>query len=125
MTAEEIIRKIQDVKKIEDIISIKNFKEEYRSIASMIHPDRCSLEGASDAIAKLNQLKDKYENGTSYRDDAGSFKANGHFFRHSGNEALLRTSYENYCKLKSFTDDSSKHFHQYLPSEVFFESGQL
>ena len=62
-TAKEYIELINTAVRLDEILSIDsqtggNLITEYRTIAKMIHPDLCKEVGTSDALAKLNTLKE-------------------------------------------------------------------
>eukprot|EP00629_Pelagomonadales_sp_RCC1024_P004575 CAMPEP_0119265702 /NCGR_PEP_ID=MMETSP1329-20130426/4434_1 /TAXON_ID=114041 /ORGANISM="Genus nov. species nov., Strain RCC1024" /LENGTH=94 /DNA_ID=CAMNT_0007265549 /DNA_START=222 /DNA_END=503 /DNA_ORIENTATION=- len=35
----------------------KSIRREYRSLATAVHPDKCTEEGASEALARINEAK--------------------------------------------------------------------
>lgn len=112
-----LIEKINAATKIEDVISIANFKSEFNAIMKEIHPDKCSLAGASEAAAKMNIWKDLHENGKTYKDDAGSYKTNGYWAEFITPSKSLNWSIENYRLFKQLKNKSDEHFKKYLPGE--------
>ena len=118
MEAEEIITKISKARKLEDVLNPSNLKDEYNAMMKKIHPDVCKSVYASSASSKLNELKQKYEGGTEYLDEAGPFKTNGYTATYKGDHKLLDTSLLNYNKLMSYKDAAAKNFQKYLPTSI-------
>ena len=110
---------------MEDISPAAELKDTFLRFLKVIHPDVCSLPLAAEATIKLNNWKHHFENGKIYKDEAGKYNTNGYIIKHTGDKALLHTSYENYIKLKNLKDDASVHFRKYLPANIFFNGNQL
>ncbi len=123
MEAKKIIEQIISAKRIQDILNVADLDKEYKGIAMMIHPDKCDLPMAQEALAKLNELRDQHKNGQLFSDDAGEFRTNGNFVEFSGDEALLKTSLNNYQKLMALPD--ADHLKRYLPDTISFKDGKL
>lgn len=117
MNQREIIDSITTASKLEDIFSISDFKNEFNNIIKEIHPDKCSLVGASEATAKMNQWKDLFENGKSYKDDVGMYKTNGYWADYKSSENNLNWSIDNYRLFKELKGETNDHFKKYLPKE--------
>lgn len=117
MQTVDIIEKINNSNKIEDVISISNFKSEFNDVIKVIHPDKCSINGALEATAKMNLWKDIFENGKQYRDDIGFYKTNGYFVEFNSTEKNLAWSIENYRIFKDLKGQTNEHFKKYIPSE--------
>lgn len=113
----DLIEKIKKAEKIEDVISISDFKSAFTSVIKEIHPDICSLEGAAEATAKMNLWKDYFENGKEYKDDIGPFKTNGYWADFKSTEPNLNWSIENYRLFTQLQTDADKNFQRYLPKE--------
>ena len=61
MSAIYLIYKIKIANKLSEVIELDNYKKAYREAIRLLHPDICELYGATEALAKLNQLKASYE----------------------------------------------------------------
>lgn len=125
MTDNETISLIEKARKIEDVLAIESIDTEYKQIIKLIHPDRCKISGAADATMKLNELRDVFEKGKEFRDDAGLFRTNGYFFKHSGQKTLLETSLTNYKKLMALKGNAADVFHKFLPKSMTFQGDVL
>ena len=77
MTVHELIERIQMAKRLEDVVAMPDWRTDYKKLLLIIHPDVCSLSGASLATSKLNALKDKFEKGETFSDESGNFHSNG------------------------------------------------
>jgi serine/threonine protein kinase len=119
--SKDLIEKINTAKKPEDIISVSNFRDEFRSILKLIHPDVCSLNGAKEATARMACWKDFLENGKHYEDDCGILTTNGYWAEFQSSEPNLQWSFEHFHKLKSMKGNQAEHFNKYIPKEL---SGQ-
>jgi hypothetical protein len=120
-----LIQKINEANKLEDILDVNNFDEEYKSVLRSIHPDVCVAPGATAATAKLNELRDKFRQGVKYVDDSGEFKSNGYFIKYEGDKSLLKKSFDNFTLLKSLKDKSSLNFHRYMPNSMNLSDGKI
>jgi len=105
-----------------DIVDINNIDFSYKTVAKLIHPDMCSLPGATDAFQKLSVLKDDYIKGTLYNDDAGEVRTNGYWVKFSGDKKLLQRSSKWLKHLLTLTKNKDL-FHKYLP-ESFLEDNK-
>ncbi len=126
MKAEEVLLKIQTSSRAEELLSRSNYRKEYLSYLKVIHPDVCALAGANEAVEKLNTYREYMEQFGKFEDDAGPMLQPDEktvLFR--GDKALLVKSLENYKRLKQFNDESSRHFHKYLPASMELEGDQL
>lgn len=124
-TATVIIESIENSSKIEDVISISNFKSEFNSVIKEIHPDVCNLPGASEATAKMNLWKDVFENGKEYKDDSGFFRTNGYWLEVKPPiSSSQKWSIENYRIFQNLKGKSDVYFQKYLPKECkVFQDG--
>lgn len=116
MNQQDLIARIEKASKIEDVISIANFKTEFDNIVKEIHPDKCSLPGASEATAKMNVWRDVFENGKEYFDDASTFRTNGYWAEYRSDKKNLAWSIENYRRFKHLTGPANDHFQKYIPA---------
>lgn len=101
------------------------WKQGYRDLASVLHPDVCKEPGAPDAMAKLNQYKADLETGKKHKDDAGEVIYNFTHCKIKGDNTLLKQSYDNYKYLMSLKDEASKNFQNYLPLDAELKDGEL
>lgn len=115
--AKELIGKIEKASKLEDVVSVTDFKTDFNSISKEIHPDKCSLPGASEAMAKMNLWKDYFENGKELKDDIGIFRTNGYWADFKSDVENLMWSIENYRIFKQLKTERDEHFKKYLPKE--------
>lgn len=122
MDQSTLIFTIEKASKFEDVLSPTEFKPEYLSIISQIHPDKCNLAGASDATAKMIAWKDYYENGKEYKDDAGTFKTNGYWVEFFSSQPNLKWSIDNYLILSRMKGGNHAHFQKYIPYKTFTPS---
>lgn len=118
----ELIEKILAAKKIEDVLSVDNFKAEFRDIITQIHPDKCDHPDAREATSIMNIWHDQYENGKPYKDDVGIFKTNGYWVEYNSAEKNLNWSIENYRLFQQLQSPSDRHFLKYLPKECKVQS---
>lgn len=116
--SEEIISRIQNANKLADVLDVNNISSEYKNLMKKIHPDVCQHSGAGEATSKLFQLKEDFQKGISYMDDAGEFKTNGYFLHFTGDADLMKQSYDNYTILKNIHDDAAHNFHKYMPESM-------
>lgn len=125
MTAQEFITKIATATSVVHIFDLSNWEAQYKTYSMLIHPDRCSLPDASIAMAKLNEFKDKLENGQRLTDDAGevTYFTNKVLFK--GEADLLTRSLNNYNNLRLLRDSNSLHFQKYMPIHLSMKDGVL
>lgn len=73
MIAEELITKITNAKHYSEIFaSIPNYKKDFKKYSSLIHPDKCTVAGAADAMAKLSDFVSRLES-QKFQDESGPF----------------------------------------------------
>lgn len=125
ITGSQTIQKILKAVKLEDILDINNLKEEYRSIVSLIHPDIDPSPEAAKATSKLNELKQEYESGKSYKDETGLYKCNGYKTIYSGDLAPLQISLRNYNIIRHEAKVKVPHLLNYIPDTFNIENGKL
>jgi hypothetical protein len=116
MNTEEVIHKILESKSpVELFGSLQSWKDTYRQYLTQVHPDKCQLPMAQEAMTKLNGYKDDFIKGKKHKDDAGvvTYKLNG--VEIIGDQALLRKSLENFNILKQCSDPRFDFFKKYLP----------
>jgi hypothetical protein len=117
---QETIDKILKTENLADVIDLKKVKESYKALVLLIHPDRCSLPKASDAMAKLNMLKKKFEEGIELKDDAGTFNTNDYVVRFKGNKEANLKSLANYNVIKAY-----KELARYIPQSMVMDGDDL
>jgi hypothetical protein len=119
LTPEQLIIEVNKAVKIEDLIKISSdFKNEFRSLISLIHPDICHLPGAEEATRKLNILKDKYEKGEIYHDEVAEFSTNGYTTIYSADRIILANNHNNYQALVHAAKGMAPHLLNYLPKDM-------
>lgn len=118
MQAEQLIYTIQCAQRLGDVLDTTQLRQQYRQAVCLLHPDRCSLAGAVDALLKLQQLKDEFEQGKSYTDDAGDVLAADMTITFRGEQALLEKSLQNFLLLKNIRTNAAQHFQRYLPTHL-------
>lgn len=129
LTPEKLIIQIGNAVKIEDLLpkdfEKSNFKSEFNSLISLIHPDICNLPGAVDAASKLNKLRNEYEKGKTYQDEVGEFTTNGYHLHHTGGTIVLAANVGNYQKLVHAAKGKTPHLLNYLPKDMSLTSEGL
>lgn len=117
MEPKQAIERVLTATKLEDLLDISNVSKEFRSLMLLIHPDRCTEDGAVRASQRLSELKTLYERGRLYIDDSGEVRTNGYFIRfsESTNSTALLQSVVRYQELKKKNDT---HFNRYMPIEM-------
>lgn len=111
----DIIGRIIKAVKIEDVISVADFKNEFNAVMKEIHPDVCHAPEAPDAAAKMNHWRDEYENGKEYKDDVGTFRTNGYWAEFKSTEKNHMWSIENYRLFMDLKGETNEHFKKYIP----------
>lgn len=123
---QDLINKIENSVKIEDVLDIHNFKDEFNAIIKQIHPDICSLSGAGDAVSKMNSWKLKMENGELFKDDVGEFTTNGYWVKYKDvTNPMIKWSFENYMNFMGLSTSADKQFQKYLPLSMELSSDEL
>lgn len=126
MNAETLLENIRNATQPEDIFSRSNYKKEYIACIKLLHPDVCSLSGATEAVEKLNAYKKHMESLHTVEDDAGTMHiVDSQTITVKGDRDLLQKSLEKYNRLMSLTDESSGHFKRYLPLSMDWEADYL
>jgi len=115
-TTHETIEKILKSKSpIELFGSLQNWKDTYKEYLTQVHPDKCSLPLAKEAMVKLNNYKDDFEKGKKHKDDAGIITYKLNSLEIIGDEALLKKSLANFNILQLCRDPRFDFFKKYLP----------
>lgn len=125
MSAQELIDKINNASHLGEVLELSEWKKHYGDIARLLHPDLCSIPGAADAFARLNALKEGWEKGYRFMDDAGAVRAQNQSITFVGDPKLLLQSYRNYGYLKSLKHPAALHFHRYLPESMMLDGEVL
>lgn len=120
-----LIGKIRRARTLAEAIDVADAGRQYRAAARLLHPDRCPLPEAADALRRLNELREAYEKRNFFEDDAGPIRASPGKLFFTGERALLEASYRNFLKLKALGSPAALHFHRYLPESMALHSGSL
>lgn len=119
METAELIEKIKTSSKVEDVLSVASFKDDFKDIMKKIHPDVCKLAGADEAAAKMVTWKEFIESGKEYRDDIGTYRTNGYWIKFDSDEPNLQWSLENWQLLSKLNDEPKHaHFQKYIPASM-------
>ena len=126
MTAEILLKNVQNAAQPEEIFTRTAYKKEYIAYIKLLHPDVCVLSGATEAVEKLNAYKTYMEGLFTLEDDAGTMQIlDNQTIVFKGDQALLQKSLDNYNRLMRLTDASSLHFRQYLPKTLAWQGDEL
>lgn len=125
MTPQEYIDKINNASHLGDVVDLSNWRKHYADIAKVLHPDVCSIPGAAGAFARLNGLKEGWEKGYRFVDDAGAVRAQNQTITFVGDPTLLMQSYRNCGYLKSLNSPAAQHFKRYLPASMSLDGEAL
>lgn len=126
MEAKTAIEIIQESKFMTDVLRLMNNQDSkvvYTSLAKILHPDVCTVIGASQAMSRLNVLRDEYENGKSYYDQAGEYKHHGYSIKRTvvqetEEEKLLISSMVNRVLISRM---GMLHLNKYMIDESFLK----
>lgn len=104
--------------------------EDYRVLAKHLHPDICANENAIEAFVHLTALKQAFNKGYVFEDEAGVYRSN--YLEHcwEGDLKLLKKSKSNYDFMlglarNHFDVSSFEHFMKYVPENLTFENNIL
>jgi hypothetical protein len=128
MTAIEAIKKIKSAKSVKEVFTdLSNWKKSYKELIFLLHEDRCSEPGASEAVRQLNTWKIELEDGRKHEDECGKITYRPDSIIISGESYLLKRSLKNYDLLISRANTmlSSKvrdNFYKYLPHSMTLRS---
>ncbi len=126
MLAAQLLKKVQYSTKATDVFTHLSYKKEYLNYIKQLHPDICRMDGATEAVEKLNTYRKHMEVLHTVTDDAGTLHNQGNqTFIQRGEPALLRQSWENYQQLMQFSDEASLHFRKYLPVSMNLSGDML
>lgn len=67
-----VIDDILKARNVKEFLDVSDFKKEYIRISKLVHPDVCSDPRANQAFTRFQELKNLFENGFSFQDDAGT-----------------------------------------------------
>jgi hypothetical protein len=119
MSTTEAIEKIMNATSVVDLFSnLSSYKNDYKKLAILVHPDHCTDPKANAAFQKLNEFARSLDKGQEHADDAGMIKYKINEITLKGKKELIQTSLTNYKTLMSFKDKSSEGFKRYLPLSV-------
>ncbi len=96
---------------------------EVKKVLIKLHPDICHQPKAEEAFKVLQNLKNLFETGKPFQDDAGDCLTNGYFVRFKGDPTFLEKSAENFKLIKSLNPKGFDldQFHKYLPDDITFD----
>jgi hypothetical protein len=116
LSPEEAIKRIMNALSLIHVFpDPSNISSAYQGLMKVIHPDICHLPDAKEAAARLNHFKDEAENGITFKDDVCSINYKFKTVVFTGDEKIIKLSFDNYNKLMSKNDPDSKFFQQYIP----------
>lgn len=118
MTTIQLIQSIERAGDFEAVFGKENSLVKYKRALSLLHPDVCFINGATEAFIKLNELKMEFDKSKIFADDAGTFEREDKYVFFKGKSDLLEKSYNNYRILKDKRDESSLAFHKYIPDSM-------
>jgi serine/threonine protein kinase len=116
MNAQTLIDKLKIATYLAEVLEPPDFHKQFREAARALHPDLCALPEAASAFSRLVDLKDHYEKGQDFIDDAGKVEARHLRVRFQGEAELLDTSWHNFQRLKKLPGKAAQHFFKYLPA---------
>lgn len=100
---------------VEIFSDISLWKTESKRLLVAIHPDRCSLPGATEASVKLINYMKEIESGITHLDDAGKVTYFPNYLTIEGDVELLKISLKNYEMLVKISNEA---FRKYLPEKM-------
>jgi len=143
MTKDEAINLINNAKSLVDVFpDLGVWKNQYKKLAMLIHPDHCNTTEAEQAFKILAEFVSKIEKGSKHNDDSGEIKYkiidasildNLSTIKSvlgvkelpivtelilKGKPELNKISLYNYNILTNLKDKSSEHFKKYLPISI-------
>ena len=125
LTPEQLVKKIISSVTFADVLDIAQYKDDYKKLILQIHPDRCNHPDAPAATSRLNELKDRYENGIDLKDDAGKLNTNDYRIVFKGDKDVLKASLQNYELLKRGTDENSVLLARLMPDTMKMQGDEL
>jgi hypothetical protein len=117
MEINDLIKKILSSGTIKALVDMSDYDTSCKSIIKQIHPDKCSLPNANDAFLKFMELKNLFDGGFSFDDDAGKVTIKETVIKFEGNKDLIAKSVTNYNKLYNLAKSTKDGFIQYLPEK--------
>ena len=118
MDTKDLIARISKARSLPDVIDPAQMRREYKAAVRLLHPDRCSHEEATQALIRLNKLKEQYEKGIPFEDDAGAFRWFGNKSIFNGKNELNASSLRNFNLLAAGKDGAARHFRRFLPEAM-------
>lgn len=103
---------------VEVFNDLDSWKDEYKALVKLIHPDVCRDSRSTEALFKLNKFKEQLESGISFSDEACTINYTLNTCIVTGEEKVIERNRANYLKLVSLKDEASKHFQKYLPESM-------
>lgn len=119
----DLIAKIRKARTYTEVFyDMSKWHDDYKEIAKRIHPDRCSLEGAQEALSKLNGYRDEINKGKIHTDDAGLVNYKINKISIEGKSEPLNKSHKFLNHLLSYKEDMDKSFQRYIPLNGVIEN---
>jgi len=126
LTVEELIIKIKKARTLTEVfMELSDWSSEYKNIVKRIHPDVCQVNGAEEALIKLNEYRDTLLKGKTHNDDAGEVNYNINKCKITGNKEVLVKSHNFLSKLLSYKEDMDISFQRYIPVGSKLDGNQL
>ena len=122
----DLITKIKKARTYTEVFSdLVNWHDEYKEIAKRIHPDKCSLEGAQEALSKVNGYRDELNKGKTHKDDDGEVNYKVDKVTIKGNKETLTKSAKYLNQLLSYKEDMDISFQRYIPNKCLITDSTL
>lgn len=122
----DLITKIRKARNYTEVFyDLATWHDDYKEICKKIHPDKCTLEGASEALSKLNGYRDELNKGKTHRDDAGLVNYKINKVSITGNQEPLAKSQKFLNHLLSYKEDMDISFQRYIPISSELQKDQL
>lgn len=118
MLLSELIAKILNAKHLGQVIKIDNYKAEYKNIMKQLHPDRCKLPNATEAVAKLSGWVAEFEKGSVFTDELGESRFTGYSVKITAtdkNSDILHKWVDGYNKIHLA---NNSHLNKYIPTRI-------
>lgn len=93
-----------------------DYKTKYRTLMLAVHPDRCNLPEATEAMTKLTEFYERVQNGIQFTDDSGIVISYGKKITFKGTTELLELSMRNWRMLMGLTGRDTDVLKKYMPS---------
>jgi serine/threonine protein kinase len=123
LTTEELIFKIKKARTYTEVfLDLSNWHDDYKEIVKRIHPDKCSINGALEALSKLNVYRDELNKGKIHTDDAGEVNYKIDKVSIEGQRDTLNKSQNFLYNLLSYKEDMDISFQRYIPKNSILKN---